>query len=846
MACAALVGCGGGHGSGADAGIPSTCGNGKVDTGETCDDGNRTDDGNGCSASCQKNAVCGDGIVQSLYEQCDDGNTVSGDGCEADCTLSCGNGTLDPVEACDGTPGCDPTCGLVATGLDDFDVAGDGSVFVVSSPDATGISGRCFGPDGKITRDTFSIRTFDAGETLLRASVAVARTSKTAFVTWESMTSAGTQVSARLFDGACQPITGTFSVSSTGGEFATAIDQAGQSIVAWRDVGGLMLRWYSAAGADAGDLTYSDCGTPGVAMSAMTSAAVVTCTDDTSRISWMLLDGTHNPLTSFADLTTKFLGGAVGMNDGGAFAIERVDPVDLDVHADLFATDGSALGTIALGPAPEAGGAMGPTSDRIQTSSGDFLVAYGAQVWRVALSLVLNGCDQVPSGSTAGTIRTGGGESELVGLGDIQRGILDYGRWNRCTAPTCGNSTVDPGEQCDDGNLISGDGCDDTCRTEKCGDGVVTGSEACDDGNTKSGDGCSATCALESPAAIASPIAIAHDDYDVDMTGALATIAIAGPDVDVNCYDMTHAPLRAAFPIPTGIAVPTHAGVWRARTAGTSLAVWQLAGDSGVHAELLDTSCLVKRAVFSLPITGHTANGVTFDAALDASGRSVVAAADDGSSQIGVAFMDANGFLIGAVQTIPTPSAPSGVHLAMNQATGAGVVLVETSDQSVYYRRFTATQTWQDPDFVAAGLTGAAGMSCTVGMNDTDQFVALCRAADGSIQAMFFDSTGTATGPATVSVRARSGESLPPTDAYGRLHEKIPLSDANFVLGESYGTGTADTSIIYRVYSPAGAFVSSYESSHGMPNGVSARLDGNRTSWFSDGMKLFFGTGQIQ
>jgi cysteine-rich repeat protein len=36
-----------------------------------------------------------------------------------------------------------------------------------------------------------------------------------------------------------------------------------------------------------------------------------------------------------------------------------------------------------------------------------------------------------------------------------------------CTGvPPCGNGTLDPGEQCDDGNLIDGDGCSSTCQLE--------------------------------------------------------------------------------------------------------------------------------------------------------------------------------------------------------------------------------------------------------------------------------------------------------------------------------------------------------------------------------------------
>ena len=65
---------------------PPVCGNGTVETGETCDDGNATD-GDGCSGVCQnenQSSVCGNGTVES-GEQCDDGNTTDGDGCSANC-----------------------------------------------------------------------------------------------------------------------------------------------------------------------------------------------------------------------------------------------------------------------------------------------------------------------------------------------------------------------------------------------------------------------------------------------------------------------------------------------------------------------------------------------------------------------------------------------------------------------------------------------------------------------------------------------------------------------------------------------------------------------------------------
>lgn len=66
----------------------------------------------------------------------------------------------------------------------------------------------------------------------------------------------------------------------------------------------------------------------------------------------------------------------------------------------------------------------------------------------------------------------------------------------------CGDGHLDSGEQCDDGNNVSGDGCSATCTIEQapqpvCGNGAVETGEQCDDGNTTSGDGCSSMCKHE-------------------------------------------------------------------------------------------------------------------------------------------------------------------------------------------------------------------------------------------------------------------------------------------------------------------------------------------------------------
>ncbi len=64
-------------------------------------------------------------------------------------------------------------------------------------------------------------------------------------------------------------------------------------------------------------------------------------------------------------------------------------------------------------------------------------------------------------------------------------------------AGICGNGLVEEGEQCDDGNLLDGDGCSPACRTPAiCGNGTVEEDEACDDGNSVENDACTATCTV--------------------------------------------------------------------------------------------------------------------------------------------------------------------------------------------------------------------------------------------------------------------------------------------------------------------------------------------------------------
>ncbi|MEZ4223942.1 MAG: DUF4215 domain-containing protein [Polyangiaceae bacterium] len=142
------AGVAGASGCSGDACAPEPgCGDGVVNAGESCDDGNSVS-GDGCAADCMaieqgyacptpgkpcvSTVVCGDSKITGT-ETCDDGNAVAQDGCDASCQLEpgyqcplvgvrceakqCGDGIVAGAEQCDdGTPGggdgCSATCQL--------------------------------------------------------------------------------------------------------------------------------------------------------------------------------------------------------------------------------------------------------------------------------------------------------------------------------------------------------------------------------------------------------------------------------------------------------------------------------------------------------------------------------------------------------------------------------------------------------------------------------------------------------------------------------------------------------------------------------------------------------------
>ncbi len=138
----------------------------------------------------------------------------------------------------------------------------------------------------------------------------------------------------------------------------------------------------------------------------------------------------------------------------------------------------------------------------------------------MVFSLLVSACESNPivnsSGSSENGNGSGGKEGEdggenTINLGGDAPGDGDGDGDGKPQASVCGNSKLEIGELCDDGNTKNGDGCSKDCleqdpdydcsvpgekckNTVICGNGVLEGDEACDDGNETSGDGCSKNC----------------------------------------------------------------------------------------------------------------------------------------------------------------------------------------------------------------------------------------------------------------------------------------------------------------------------------------------------------------
>ncbi len=434
------------------------CGNGVVNSGETCDDGNGTN-GDGCS-SCAVDANftctgspsvcaanCRNGVINA-GEQCDDNNANGTDGCSNTCTVNagftctgspsvctanCGNGVVNGSEACDdgnGTngDGCSSACAVEAN----FTCTGAPSVCAANCRNGVVNAGeQCDDNNANGTDGCSNTCTVNAGFTCTGSPSVCTANCRNGVI------NAGEQCddnNATAGDGCSNTCTIDAGFTCTGSPSVCTANCRNGVINAGEQC--------DDNNATAGDGCSNTC----------TIDAGFTCTGSPSVCTANCRNGVIN-------------------------AGEQCD----DNNAN--GTDGCS-NTCTINAGFSCTGA--PSVCTANCGNG-----------------IVNGSETCDDGNGS----NGDGCSSACA---VEANFTCTGAPSACTA-NCRNGVINAGEQCDDNNANGTDGCSNTCTinagfsctgapsvcTANCGNGVVNGSEACDDNNGTNGDGCSSACAVE-------------------------------------------------------------------------------------------------------------------------------------------------------------------------------------------------------------------------------------------------------------------------------------------------------------------------------------------------------------
>ncbi|MBX5482374.1 MAG: DUF4215 domain-containing protein [Myxococcaceae bacterium] len=478
-------------------GIPtvceSFCSDGLIVGDETCDDGNAANF-DGCSSSCTVEdgytcagepskcvTGCGDGVIAGA-EQCDDGNTFAGDGCNpicvvedgftctgqpSTCITTCGDGIRAGTEACDDAnatsgDGCSASCliepGYSCTGSPSMCVAGCGDGVVVGNElcdDGNGTSGdgcsstclvengyACSGSpsacaavcgDGNVI---VSEEACDDGNTLSGDGCSAACTVEPGFTCTQTTPSSCAPICG---DGLVKGSEGCDDSHPGGGDGCSALCEV----------------------------------EPGYS-----------CTGEPSVCSSVCGDGVRTPGEQCDDGN-----GQAGDCCSPACTIEsgcELEPNDTDATANAFSSV-SVAGNVKAFLSPTATdkdvfGVSVPANARLIAETVDGPLGAQCAAKQIDTQIAVRdamGGAVFDAAGTADDLGPGNWCSRFVSeplaagayFVEVARSpqggpVNDYALTVTVQPPVCGNGEVEAGESCDDGNVVSGDGCSSLCAWE--------------------------------------------------------------------------------------------------------------------------------------------------------------------------------------------------------------------------------------------------------------------------------------------------------------------------------------------------------------------------------------------
>jgi fibro-slime domain-containing protein len=476
----------------------AVCGDGILQSGESCDDGNARP-GDGCSGVCAAESgyvcptpgapcvpvvvpVCGNGSIEGS-EACDDGNTASLDGCSSGCAVEAGWACPTPGQPC--RPTVTPSVcknGVVESG----EQCDDGNASSADGCSATcqvEAGWTCPQPGKPCTRLEY------CGDGVVQAARGEACDD-------------GNVVPGDGCTGICTVESG-YACPPTGGP-CTRLWVCGNGVI-----------------------------DPGEACDDGNTMPADGCTADclTVEPGWTCPKGANNaggPCTKVPENVcgNGILGGGESCDDGNTVAADGCSATCAAEPGWDCPTAGKACHRVEFCGDGIVELALGETCDDGNTVGGDGCTPQCTVEPNYACPVAGKPCvstQQCNDSKITGTEQCDDGNTR-AGDGCGATCQLEPG-WTcpvvgaACAAKACGDGILAGAEQCDDGNTASNDGCSSSCRLEPgwacgpntwhsttpsttcyqtvCGDGHKEGTEQCDDGNLRPFDGCTPACTNE-------------------------------------------------------------------------------------------------------------------------------------------------------------------------------------------------------------------------------------------------------------------------------------------------------------------------------------------------------------